>query len=187
MESRNLGCRTLAVGNGRGSASKCSSPWRLAWGGGSRWSWRRSERDCLCCWRGARGQRFVPLAGQVKSIWGQLRLNSTVSIEDIRLTGDGIGRPKTDARESGSEAPLTTRPGIARSVFQTNVLRAPQHALGVARQGADREAAVLAGPHRHGCFHSPAGRSRRRSRRSSPGSRSPSRRSECARGFCVSG
>ncbi|MEO8359015.1 MAG: AAA family ATPase [Vicinamibacteria bacterium] len=52
-----------------------------------------------------RNERFAPLASEVKRIWEQLRHNSNVSLEDIRLTGVNTSRKvQLDVKVDGTEA-----------------------------------------------------------------------------------
>ncbi len=52
-----------------------------------------------------RNERFAPLASEVKRIWEQLRHNSNVSLEDIRLTGVNTSRRvQLDVKVDGTEA-----------------------------------------------------------------------------------
>lgn len=52
-----------------------------------------------------RNERFAPLASEVKRIWEQLRHNSNVSLEDIRLTGVNTSRRvQVDVKVDGAAA-----------------------------------------------------------------------------------
>ena len=52
-----------------------------------------------------RNERFAPLASEVKRIWEQLRHNSNVSLEDIRLTGVNTSRRvQLDVKVDGTAA-----------------------------------------------------------------------------------